>query len=94
MVYIGSSADSYVACLTIEPAEWKQKGAVDHFGLKNLSGLNLVSFLLSVHYISEFQKIIQKHIEQSTYPIKTPKDGQALLIQGKKVIFLGENDRE
>ncbi len=92
LIYIGSSAGSYVACPTIEPAEWKRRGAVDYFGLKNLSALNLVPFLLVVHYTSRWQNIIQKSIRESAYPVRILRDGQALLVEGERVVFLGEDE--
>jgi dipeptidase E len=92
LIYIGSSAGSYVACPTIESAEWKRKGTVDRFGLKNLSALNLVPFLLVAHYAPKWQKIIQKSIQESTYPVRILRDGQALLVEGEGVVFLGEDE--
>lgn len=48
-LYIGISAGSYIVCPTIEVSNWKNQNN-NKIGLTDLSGLNLVSFLISAHF--------------------------------------------
>src|SRR3989338_9654086 len=50
LIYMGASAGSYVACPTIEMAGLRHQNKYDHYGVTNFSAMNLVPFLLSVHY--------------------------------------------
>lgn len=83
-IYVGQSAGSYVACPTIEMALWKHQDA-DIIGLNDLSGMNLVPFLITVHYKDEFKEIIEKEIKKSKYNVEILKDGEALVIENGKV---------
>jgi len=89
--YIGVSAGSYVTCPTIEMATWKHADR-DRHGLTDLAGLNFVDFLVTVHYDEKYKEFIKKGKENSEYPLKIIKDGQALLIQDDKVTLLGNQE--
>ncbi len=95
-VYIGVSAGSIVAGKTIQPANWFGTGDhPDPIGLKSLRGLNLVPFDIRPHYIPEKAEIILKKIpnpRQRAKRLKILSDGQALLVQGKEVFFLGQGE--
>jgi len=90
--YIGISAGSYVCCPTIEMATWKRE--VDEtYGLKlnNLKAMNLVPFLLTVHYNREkYREKLAKHIPKTNYPVKILTDDQAFIINGDTVTLLGK----
>jgi dipeptidase E len=88
-VYMGESAGSIVAGMTIATAGWKDadKNIVN---LKNLRGLNLVPFDVFVHYRPEHAELINKEIQKLKYPLRVLTDSQAILAQGKNLIFLGE----
>jgi dipeptidase E len=85
VVYIGSSAGSVVTCPTIGMVEDLDdiKDAPD---LKSLVGLNLVDFLVFVHYGEEDSKqayeIINKKWANAGYEIKYITNSQALVING------------
>lgn len=83
VIYIGESAGSYVACPTIEMAHWKHQDA-DIIGLKDLTALNLVPFLVTVHYKPEFEPMIRPEIEKSKYEVRILKDNQVILLEGDK----------
>jgi hypothetical protein len=51
--------------------------------------MNLVPFLVSVHYKPAYDPILKAGIAKSDYPVRILKDDQALLIQGEKVTLLG-----
>ena len=83
VIYIGESAGSYVACPTIAMAHWKHQDA-DTVGLNDLTALNLVPFLVTVHYKDEFEPIIRPKIDKCSYPVKILTDNQLLLIEKGK----------
>lgn len=89
IIYIGVSAGSYVACPTIEMASWKHqdRNIVD---LKDLTALNFVPFLMTVHYEPKYKPILEKEIPNASYPVKILRDNQALLIKNGKVKLVGK----
>ena len=89
LIYIGVSAGSYIACPTIEAALWKDQDK-NIVGLKDLTALNLVPFLLSVHYTPEYKEILKKEISSSKYPVKILTDDQAILVRDNKVELVGK----
>ncbi len=89
MVYIGSSAGSYIACPTIEMATWKPKQK-DRFGVADFAALNLVPFLVVAHYEPELRDVLKEKISQSKYKTKVLKDGQAILVKGDSRKLVGE----
>jgi len=91
VIYIGVSAGSYIACPTIEMATWKHQDR-NRAGLKNLTALNLVPFLVTVHYEPKYRDILKKEIAKSKYPVKILTDDQALLIKNNSVQTVGKGD--
>jgi len=89
VIYIGVSAGSYIACPTIEMALWKDQDK-NIVGLEGLTALNLVPFLLSVHYTPEYKEIIKKGISSSKYPVRILTDDQAILVRDNKVELVGK----
>ncbi len=90
-VYIGVSAGSYIACPTIEMANWKER--VRNFvGLTDFTAMNLVPFLMSVHYKPENKEFIKKGIESTKYPVKVLNDEQAILVQGDDFKLVGKGE--
>jgi dipeptidase E len=78
IIYVGSSAGSYIACPTIEAAGWlhSDKNIVD---LKDLTAMNLVPYILKVHYSPEKAESLKQEIKNCRYPVKILTDEQALL---------------
>ncbi len=89
VVYLGASAGSYLACPTIEMAAWKHQDR-NRFGLTDLNALNLVPFLISVHYQPEYREILQQASKNSTYPLKILTDHQALIVKDESVELIGD----
>lgn len=92
-IYIGVSAGSYIACPTIEQSTWKRKDN-DHFGLTDLTALNLVPFLIFAHFREEYRPVIEKAIESTEYPVVALYDTQAVLVEDGKWKIVGEGKRE
>jgi dipeptidase E len=90
-IYIGTSAGAYVACPTIEVANWNDDGK-DKFGVTDFKAFNLVPFVLKVHYKNEKEEIVRKGIETLKYPIHILKDGQGILAEDDKYTFLGDGE--
>jgi len=91
MVYIGSSAGSYICCPTIEMATWKHQDRFNHCGLEDLTALNLVPFLITAHYEIKYKEVVKRGIAKTKYPVKILTDRQALLVQDNQVRLIGED---
>lgn len=83
-VYMGISAGSYIVCPTIEAATWKHADR-NIVGLKDLTALNLISFLITAHYIPKYKEIIDKAEAKTKYEVKRLTDRRALLVTDKKI---------
>jgi dipeptidase E len=87
VVYIGSSAGSVITCPTIAMVE-DLDDIKDAPGLKSFKGLNLVDFLIFVHYGQEDCKkeyeTINKNWVNKGYEIKYLTNSQALVVDGDK----------
>jgi len=92
LIYFGSSAGSLITCPTIETSLWKvsEKDVKNDYGLKDLTGLNLVPFLLKVHYKPEQKDLLKKKIKGTRYPVRVLQDSQAFLVQNGKIEFIGK----
>jgi len=88
-IYIGVSAGSYIACPTIEMATWKKHQDRERIGLTDLSALNLVPFLLSVHYVDEYKGILKEAISKTKYKVRILTDEQAIFVINDEIKFIG-----
>jgi len=91
-VYLGLSAGSYVVCPTIVAASWKHPDR-NTPGLKNLTGLNLVPFLVTAHYEEKYRSIVTEEAEGVKYEVIVLTDKQAVVINGKKRKIVGPGRR-
>lgn len=92
IIYIGTSAGSYIACPTVEVSTWKRPGEEKaRFGVTDLSALNLVPFLVMAHFKEEDRELLKEKIKLSKYPVKILKDGQAVLVEGGSYRLVGES---
>ncbi|MFA4996313.1 MAG: Type 1 glutamine amidotransferase-like domain-containing protein [Patescibacteria group bacterium] len=80
VIYIGESAGSYVACPTIEMAQWKNQDK-NIIKLKDLTALGLVPFLITAHYKKELEPIIRPKIEKCKYKVKKLTDQELILVE-------------
>lgn len=91
VIYIGVSAGSYVACPTIEMANWKHQDR-NIIDLTDLTALNLVPFLLTVHYEPKYKPILEKEAANASYPVRILTDDQAFLVENSRVTFVGKGN--
>ena len=93
VIYIGSSAGSYVACPTIEVATWRnQNEQKKNFGVTDLNAMNLVPFLIKAHYVSEMEDLVKEKISQTPYITKILKDGQAIIVEDDNCRLIGNGE--
>jgi len=91
-VYLGVSAGSYIAGPDISLAQWKHADDQNIVGLKDLSGLGLVDFYISPHYIPEHETILNENKNKVSRPIFALTDLQAILIDSGKMEFVGPGE--
>ncbi len=92
MLYIGVSAGSYIACPTIEMAKWKHQDK-NTCGLKNLTALGFIPFLITAHYENKNKDIVKQEIKKTTYPVRVLTDEQALLVIDDSVELVGKGQK-
>jgi len=92
-LYVGQSAGSYVVCPTIEVAEWKG-GNKNTVGLKDLTALNLIPFLIKAHFEENYRAIIENAEKNTSYPIVALYDGQAVLVEDDRYKVIGRGRKE
>ena len=80
-VYCGVSAGSIVAGPEIGIAAWSPDWDRNEVGLTDLTGLRLVPFLLSPHYVPEDAALIAARLPLP-HPILALRDGQAWVVDG------------
>jgi dipeptidase E len=92
-LYIGISAGSYIACPTIEQSYWKNADK-NKIGLKNLTALNLVPFLITAHFEEKYRQIIENAAKTAKYPIIALNDTQAIMVTDNKWRVVGRGNKE
>lgn len=92
-LYVGVSAGSYIACPTIEQSTWGKHDR-NKIGLKDLTGLNLVSFLIRAHFVEEDRQLIEEVEKTVKYPIVALNDTQAILVNDHKYKLVGKGKKE
>lgn len=90
-LYIGASAGSYLACPTIEMTTWKHQDR-NRYGLTDLTAMNLVPFLITVHYQPEYRELIKESARGAEYPVRVLTDDQAFLVKDNEVRLVGKGD--
>ena len=83
-LYVGVSAGSYIVCPTIEAAAWKHADR-NIVGLKDLTALNIVPFVVTAHYSTKFKNIIDEAEANIKYRVKRLTNKQALVVLNGKV---------
>ena len=91
VVYIGSSAGSYIACPSIVMATWSNRG-FDRCGITDYTAMNLVPFLIKAHYTPDMKAMLEEKAKDLQYPMRVLNDDQAILIRDGKVQLLGGGD--
>lgn len=88
VVYIGSSAGSYVACPSIIMATFSDRG-YDRCDLTDYTAMNLVPFLMIAHYTEDQLELLKEKRKGLQYPLHILNDDQALLVKDGEVQLLG-----
>ncbi len=91
VVYIGSSAGSYVACPSIVVSTYAKKQK-DRCGVTDFNAMNLVPFLIKAHYTPDMLPDLNDIRTKIEYPLHILDDKQALLIRDGEVQLLGGGD--
>lgn len=92
-LYVGISAGSYIACPTIEQSHWKHQDRND-YGVTDLTGLNLVPFLVTAHFTEDGRKDVEEGVKTTKYPVVALSDTQAVLVKGNSIKVVGTGKRE
>ncbi len=87
--YVGVSAGSIITGPTIEVAGWKN---IDQnvVGLKDLSALNLVPFMIFPHYAEKYKRLIETESKKTKLPIIALTDQQAIVVKDHEYKFVGK----
>jgi len=80
-VYCGVSAGSIIAGPDIGVAGWSPDWDCNEVGLTDPTGLHLVPFIVSPHYVPEDAALIATRLPLP-YPILALRDGQAWVVDG------------
>ena len=91
VVYVGSSAGSYITCPSIVMATWSNRG-FDRCGITEYSAMNLVPFLIKAHYTPDMLETLKEKVNDLQYPMRVLNDDQAILVQDGEVQLLGGGD--
>ncbi|MFA6963507.1 MAG: Type 1 glutamine amidotransferase-like domain-containing protein [Patescibacteria group bacterium] len=75
-VFVGVSAGAYIATPSVEPTEWKREK--NHYGITDLSGFNLVPFVVFAHYTDEYHDMIEMKRKELTYDLVTIRDDEVI----------------
>jgi dipeptidase E len=90
-LYLGVSAGSMIVHKTIKGADGGKEGDVNDIGLKNLKALNLTNIWIWPHFRDELNKEVIEFRKSVKWPVKELRDGEAILILGKKIKKLRGN---
>lgn len=91
IVYVGSSAGSYIACPSIIMATWSKQG-FDECGITDYAAMNLVPFLIKAHYTLDMQEMLEGKAKDLQYPMRVLNDDQAILVRDGGIQLLGGGD--
>ena len=88
-IYFGVSAGSYLACPTIEASKWKHLDDPDVVGRTDLSALDLVNFIMVVHYEDKNKEAVENAVETTSYPVVVLTDKQGVVVNGDDIKLAG-----
>lgn len=91
VVYIGSSAGSYVATPSIITATWSERGH-DRCGITDFTAMSLAPFLMKAHFIEKKREEWKEKAKVLKLPLRVLTDKQALLIRNGEVKLIGDGE--
>lgn len=89
-IYMGVSAGSIIMGPNIELSGWKKGWDENVVNLKDPTGLNLVPFAVSPHFIEEDLFFLREKSKTVDYPIIAINDTQAVMVVGNKYKIVGK----
>lgn len=84
-IYVSTSAGSIIAGPDISICQYKHDWNENVFGLKDLSGIDLVDFVVSPHYVDKNKKFNETCAKETGVKIVPLKDGEAVVVDNDKV---------
>jgi dipeptidase E len=93
VLYVGASAGAYVACPTIQMAEWNHDKNYIAYEDQDLTGMSLVPFVVKVHYEPRYQDDIRNGMRRTDLETYILNDQQALYIEDGAVTLVGEGEK-
>jgi dipeptidase E len=90
--YVGVSAGSMIAGINIESANWEPADR-NIAGLNDLSAMNLVDFVITLHYCSEFAAAVGVAASKANYTTVALTDSQAVLVDGHEIEIIGPGQK-
>jgi len=82
-VYIGSSAGSYLACPTIEAADWKHADR-NIVNITDWTALGIVDFLVIAHYSDKYKEAVEQGKKTTKYKVIILTDNHFVKSDGEK----------
>jgi dipeptidase E len=89
-VYVGVSAGSIAAGADVSIVGWSPAWDRNEVGLTDMTGLGLVPFAISPHYVDRDGELIAAHLPLP-YPILTLPDGTAWMVNGDGQHLIGRD---
>lgn len=90
VVYVGSSAGSFLMCPTVEVGSWKE--GRNHFGVTDFTALDMVPFLIKAHYKPGQDDFLREKIKTATHPVRILTDEQAILVMNGEIKLIGKGE--
>lgn len=93
-IYVGTSAGSIIAGPDIESAGWEEIEVFDKniVHLKDTTGMNLVPFVVSPHFVEKDRKFLESKSKTVSYTIIALHDSQAVLYIDNKYEIVGKGE--
>lgn len=91
VIYMASSAGSYVACPSMMMAKWSGRG-FEEFGITDFTGMGLVDFCIKAHYTpDDFERMLEKSKELE-YPLYLLENDQVMVVRDDRIEFIGPRE--
>lgn len=92
-IYVGISAGSIVAGPDMALAGWDPEWDQNTVNLQNTSGLALVPFVVSPHFVKKDSVLLRQKQKEAGYAIYPITDNQAVMVQDSQYTLVGQGNR-